>query len=83
MGLLLLPLNVIFFLIDKRSRGYLLDVTDYAKSLEEKYEFGGKGLTSFIREKIGGRESSTRIAFYGVYGLFAVIGLIAAVLKYG
>jgi hypothetical protein len=64
-GILLLPLNAIFTLLDRRSQQYLAGVASYAAAMEKKYEFFGSGLTHSVRSKIGDKESS--IYRYFVY----------------
>src|SRR5207237_1822268 len=64
-GILLLPINTIFTLLDRRTQRYLKAVSTYASKLEENYRFAGSGLTHSIRGAIGGAESS--IYRYFVY----------------
>jgi hypothetical protein len=83
-GSTLLPLNLSFLLIDRRARRYLLDATDYASKIEDQYEFGGDGLTSFIRKKLRDkRQSFTRLPIYGIYWFFAIFGLGIAIANIG
>ena len=91
----LFPLNVVFYLIDARARRYLLFVTDYAKEIEQGYKFAGGGLTSYIRQQLRtrtrfghlpkktGRQSFTRIPIYGIYVLFAAIGIVTILANAG
>lgn len=75
-GALLLPLNFIFPLMDRRSQKYLVAATTYASSLETNYQFAGTGLTLSIRARIGGRESSfIRFFVSGIYVAFFLLGI--------
>jgi hypothetical protein len=74
-GILLLPLNIIFTLLDYRSQRYLAGVSSYAKRIEDSYQFAGSGLTHSIRSKIGDKESSVyRYFVYAINGGFLATG---------
>ena len=79
LGLVLVPLNAVFWEMDKRFQRYLDLVTRYAAKLEDTHEFTQEGLTTFIQNTLGKtKKSSMRKVMRYAFVTFIATGLILA-----
>ena len=75
-GILLLPINFIFPVFDRRYQRYLEAASSYARYIEMNYDFAGVGLTESIRQRIKGKTHSfTQFYVNAIYVGFVILGI--------